>query len=160
MQTRTAISQDRDRLTKITHNGFDYTFVYDGFGNRKSVSIAGKAAVSHDYTYDAQGQLTREYDPDKKLYLGYQYDAGGNLTEVCSYPAGAEGGPEGTGTVLKRFAYGSTWKDQMTSVTMDGKTRNFTYDANGNLMNDGKYTYSWTKGSLLEKVTGDGLEAV
>ena len=63
------------------------------FGNRKSVSIAGKAAVSHDYTYDAQGQLTREYDPDKKLYLGYQYDAGGNLTEVCSYPAGAEGGP-------------------------------------------------------------------
>ena len=40
---------DRDRLTKITHNGFDYTFAYDGFGNRKSVSIAGKAAVSHDY---------------------------------------------------------------------------------------------------------------
>ena len=160
MQTWTTISQDRDRLTKITHNGFDYTFAYDGFGNRKSVSIAGKAAVSHDYTYDAQGQLTREYDPDKKLYLGYQYDAGGNLTEVCSYPAGAEGGPEGTGTVLKRFAYGSTWKDQMTSVTMDGKTRNFTYDANGNLLSDGKYTYSWTKGSLLEKVTGDGLEAV
>ncbi len=83
-----------------------------------------------------------------------------HLTEVCSYPAGAEGGPEGTGTVLKRFAYGSTWKDQMTSVTMDGKTRNFTYDANGNLLSDGKYTYSWTKGSLLEKVTGDGLEAV
>jgi len=48
----------------------------------------------------------------------------------------------------------------MTSVTMDGKTRNFTYDANGNLLSDGKYTYSWTKGSLLEKVTGDGLEAV
>ena len=43
---------------------------------------------------------------------------------------------------------------------MDGKTRNFTYDANGNLLNGGKYTYSWTKGSLLEKVTGDGLEAV
>ena len=160
MQTWTTISQDRDRLTKITHNGFDYTFAYDGFGNRKSVSIAGKAAVSHDYTYDAQGQLTREYDPDKKLYLGYQYDAGGNLTEVRSYPAGAEGGPEGTGIVLKTFAYGSTWKDQLASVTMDGKTRNFTYDANGNLLSDGKYTYSWTKGSLLEKVTGDGLEAV
>ena len=79
---------------------------------------------------------------------------------MCSYPVGAEGGPEGTGTVLKRFAYDSTWKDQLVSVTMDGKTRNFTYDANGNLLNDGKYTYSWTKGSLLEKVTGDGLEAV
>ena len=43
---------------------------------------------------------------------------------------------------------------------MDGMTRNFTYDANGNLLSDGKYTYSWTKGSLLEKVIGDGLEAV
>ena len=118
------------------------------------------SADSHTYTYDAQGQLIREYDPDKKLYLGYQYDAGGNLTEVRSYPAGAEGGPDGTGTVLKRFAYGSTWKDQLASVTMEGKTRNFTYDANGNLLSDGKYTYSWTKGSLLEKVTGDGLEAV
>ncbi|MFR3698356.1 MAG: RHS repeat domain-containing protein [Coprococcus sp.] len=63
------------------------------------------SADSHTYTYDAQGQLIREYDPDKELYLGYQYDAGGNLTEVRSYPAGAEGGPEGTGTVLKTFAY-------------------------------------------------------
>ena len=44
-------------------------------------------------------------------------------------------------------------------MTMDGTTRNFTYDANGNLLSDGKYTYSWTKGSLLAKVTGDGLEA-
>ena len=76
---RHGLQYHKKRLTKITHNGFDYTFAYDGFGNRKSVSIAGKAAVSHDYTYDAQGQLTREYDPDKKLYLGYQYDAGGNL---------------------------------------------------------------------------------
>ncbi|MFQ9345168.1 MAG: hypothetical protein ACLR2O_05730 [Coprococcus sp.] len=42
---------------------------------------------------------------------------------------------------------------------MDGTTRNFTYDANGNLLSDGKYTYSWTKGSLLAKVTGDSLEA-
>ena len=54
---RHGLQYHKKRLTKITHNGFDYTFAYDGFGNRKSVSIAGKAAVSHDYTYDAQGQL-------------------------------------------------------------------------------------------------------
>ena len=42
---------------------------------------------------------------------------------------------------------------------MDGKTRNFTYDANGNLLSDGNYTYSWTKGSQLQKVTGNGLAA-
>ena len=87
------------------------------------------------------GTADREYDPDKKRYLGYQYDAGGNLTEVRSYPAGAEGGPEGTETVRKRFAYDSAWKDQLASVTMEGKTRNFTYDANGNLLSDGKQVY-------------------
>ena len=147
------------RIKTVKNGSGTWEYAYDAWGNVSKATENG-SADSHTYTYDAQGQLTREYDPDKKLYLGYQYDAGGNLTEVRSYPAGAEGGPEGTGTVLKTFAYDSTWKDQLASVTMDGKTRNFTYDANGNLLNDGKYTYSWTKGSLLEKVTGDGLEAV
>ena len=147
------------RIKTVKNGSGTWEYAYDAWGNVSKATENG-SADSHTYTYDAQGQLIREYDPDKKLYLGYQYDAGGNLTEVRSYPAGAEGGTEGTGTVLKRFAYGSTWKDQLSSVTMDGKTRNFTYDANGSLLSDGKYTYSWTKGSLLEKVTGDGLEAV
>ena len=147
------------RIKTVKNGSGTWEYAYDAWGNVSKATENG-SADSHTYTYDAQGQLIREYDPDKKLYLGYQYDAGGNLTEVRSYPAGAEGGPEGTGTVLKTFAYDSTWKDQLASVTMDGKTRNFTYDANGNLLSDRKYTYSWTKGSLLEKVTGDGLEAV
>ena len=155
----TADGGQTGRVKTVKNGSGTWEYAYDAWGNVSKATENG-SADRHTYTYDAQGQLTREYDPDKKLYLGYQYDAGGNLTEVRSYPAGAEGGPDGTGTVLKRFAYGSTWKDQLASVTMDGKTRNFTYDANGNLLSDGKYTYSWTKGSLLEKVTGDGLEAV
>ena len=155
----TADGGQTGRVKTVKNGSGTWEYAYDAWGNVSKATENG-SADSHTYTYDAQGQLTREYDPDKKLYLGYQYDAGGNLTEVRSYPAGAEGGPEGTGTVLKTFAYDSTWKDQLASVTMEGKTRNFTYDANGNLLSDGKYTYSWTKGSLLEKVTGDGLEAV
>ena len=155
----TADGGQTGRVKTVKNGSGTWEYAYDAWGNVSKATENG-SADRHTYTYDAQGQLTREYDPDKKLYLGYQYDAGGNLTEVCSYPAGAEGGPEGTGTVLKTFAYDSTWKDQLASVTMEGKTRNFTYDANGNLLSDGKYTYSWTKGSLLEKVTGDGLEAV
>ena len=76
-----------------------------------------------------------------------------------SYPAAEGGSPEGEGTVIKKFAYGTAWKDQLAAMTVEGTTRNFTYDANGNLLSDGKYTYSWTKGSLLAKVTGDSLEA-
>ena len=124
----------------MKNGSVSWDYAYDAWGIVSKAKENG-SADSHTYTYDAQGQLTREYDPDKKRYLGYQYDAGGNLTEVRSYPARAEGGPEGTETVRKRFAYDSTWKDQLASVTMEGKTRNFTYDANGNLLSDGKQVY-------------------
>ena len=146
------------RVKTVKNGSHSENYTYDTWGNVTKVtensSQTGKA-----YAYDAQGQLIREYDPDKKVWLGYKYDAGGNLTEVRSYPAAENGDPEGEGTVIMSFAYGSAWKDQLTAMTVDGTIRNFTYDANGNLLSDGKYTYSWTKGSMLAKVTGDGLEA-
>ena len=146
------------RVKTVKNGSHSENYTYDTWGNVTKVtensSQTGKA-----YAYDAQGQLIREYDPDKKLWFGYKYDAGGNMTEVRSYPAAEGGSPEGDGTAIKKFVYGSAWKDQLTAMTVEGTTRNFTYDANGNLLSDGKYTYSWTKGSLLAKVTGDGLEA-
>ena len=146
------------RVKTVKNGSHSENYTYDIWGNVTKVtensSQTGKA-----YAYDAQGQLIREYDPDKKVWLGYKYDAGGNLTEVRSYPAAEGGSPEGEGTVIKKFAYGTAWKDQLAAMTVEGTTRKFTYDANGNLLSDGKYTYSWTKGSLLAKVTGDSLEA-
>ena len=146
------------RVKTVKNGSHSENYTYDTWGNVTKVT-ENSSQSGKIYAYDAQGQLIREYDPDKKVWLGYKYDAGGNLTEVRSYPAAEGGSPEGEGTVIKKFAYGSAWKDQLTAMTMDGTTRNFTYDANGNLLSDGKYTYSWTKGSLLAKVTGDGLEA-
>ena len=147
------------RVKTVKNGSHSENYTYDTWGNVTKVT-ENSSQSGKIYAYDAQGQLIREYDPDQKVWLGYKYDAGGNLTEVRSYPAAENGDPEGEGTVIMSFAYGSAWKDQLTAMTVDGTIRNFTYDANGNLLNDGKYTYSWTKGSLLEKVTGDGLEAV
>ena len=151
------------RIVSIEHSNGEQSSVegygYDDWGNVSRISRGGKHAPS-TFEYDAQGQLIKEVDQGQLSIFRYWYDGGGNLTEVRSYPVPESGEEEGDGTVVKKFAYDSTWKDQLVSVTMDGKTRNFTYDANGNLFSDGKYTYSWTKGSLLEKVTGDGLEAV
>ena len=146
------------RVKTVKNGSYSENYTYDTWGNVTKVT-ENSSQSGKIYAYDAQGQLIREYDPDKKVWLGYKYDAGGNLTEVRSYPAAEGGSPEGEGTVIKKFVYGTAWKDQLTAMTMDGTTRNFTYDANGNLLSDGKYTYSWTKGSLLAKVTGDGLEA-
>lgn len=151
------------RISSIEHSNGEQlsgeVYGYDDWGNVSSISRGGKYAPN-TFEYDAQGQLIKEVNQGQLSIFRYWYDGGGNLTEVRSYPVPESGEEEGDGTVVKKFTYDSTWKDQLASVTMDGKTRNFTYDANGNLLNDGKYTYSWTKGSLLEKVTGDGLEAV
>ena len=146
------------RVKTVKNGSHSENYTYDTWGNVTKVT-ENSSQTGKIYAYDAQGQLIREYDPDKKVWLGYKYDAGGNLTEVRSYPAAENGDPEGEGTVIMSFAYGSAWKDQLTAMTVDGTIRNFTYDANGNLLSDGKYTYSWTKGSMLAKVTGDGLEA-
>ena len=146
------------RVKTVKNGSHSENYTYDTWGNVTKVT-ENSSQSGKIYAYDAQGQLIREYDPDKKVWLGYKYDAGGNLTEVRSYPAAEGGSPEGEGTVIKKFAYGTAWKDQLAAMTVDGTIRKFTYDANGNLLSDGKYTYSWTKGSLLAKVTGDGLEA-
>ena len=160
---RAADGGQTGRISSIEHSNGEQSSVegygYDDWGNVSRILRGGKHAPS-TFEYDAQGQLIKEVDQGQLSIFRYWYDGGGNLTEVRSYPVPESGEEEGDGTVVKKFTYGSTWKDQLVSVTMDGKTRNFTYDANGNLLNDGKYTYSWTKGSLLEKVTGDGLEAV
>ena len=145
------------RVASIKNGSDEISYGYD---KRGYVTSATKGSIVWKYHYDASGQLIREENPVQQKTLVYQYDEGGNLLEVKSYPMTDSAEPEGSGTVEKAFTYGSTWKDQLAAVTMDGKTRTFTYDANGNMLSDGKYTYSWTKGSLLEKVTGDGLEAV
>ena len=66
-----------------------------------------------------RGQLIKEVDQgQRELFSCYWYDGGGNLTEVRSYPVPESGEEEGDGTVVKKFAYDSTWKDQLVSVTM------------------------------------------
>ena len=144
------------RVASIKNGSDEISYGYD---KRGYVTSATKGSIVWKYHYDASGQLIREENPVQQKTLVYQYDEGGNLLEVKSYPMTDSAEPESSGTVEKTFTYGSTWKDQLAAVTMDGKTRTFTYDANGNMLSDGKYTYSWTKGNLLEKVTGDGLEA-
>ena len=150
------------RVACIRNGNSDQTsslsYSYNTLGNVSRISRGGKYAPS-EYEYDAQGQLVMEVDRTQSRIFRYWYNEGGNLTEVRSYPVPESGEPEGEGTVEKQFVYSNVWKDQLTAVTMDGRTRNFTYDANGNLLSDGNYTYSWTKGSQLQKVTGNGLAA-
>ena len=141
---RHGLQYHKKRLTKITHNGFDYTFAYDGFGNRKSVSIAGKAAVSHDYEAKNGNLLKSTYANGWEV--AYTYD---NLDRVTEVKASKDGTSYTIGRYIydklgriarfvdgqvsgKSCTYGYDLTDRLCEAVFDdGTAYRYTYDANG-----------------------------
>ena len=119
---------------------YPYTYTYDDNGNITKVVQSG---VTTSYTYDALGQLTRVDDGMEGATWFYTYDQGGNILTKKKYVNGVE-------SESKTFTYGnSSWKDQLTAV--NGVA--ITYDAIGNPLNDGTWTYSWSNGRQLTRMT-------
>ena len=82
----------------------------------------------------------------------YTYDRGGNILSK-SYYAYTTGTP---GTAVDTIAYSytdSNWKDKLTSY--DGNA--ITYDAIGNPLSDGTWTYTWEKGRQLTQMSKNGM---
>ena len=49
------------RLESITHNGFNYNFLYDKFGNTSSIAIGNRNRISHTYGDNNGLLLSSEY---------------------------------------------------------------------------------------------------
>ena len=140
------------RVTSIKNGSETITYGYDARGYVTSETKGGK---TRRYHYDAKGQLIREDDPVQGKTFFYSYDTGGAMTEIRAYAMTDAKDLTGLHYEKKTFGRGGAWTDQM--LTVDGQV--YTYDAVGNLLADGKRTYTWQMGSQLAKVTGDGLEA-
>ena len=63
-------------VSKITHNGFSYSFNYDVFYNLVSTKIGNVTVASH--TYDSNGNLTKTAFANGD-YFEYTYDDYGNI---------------------------------------------------------------------------------
>ena len=66
-------------VSKITHNGFSYSFNYDVFYNLVSTKIGNVAITSN--TYDSNGNLTKTTYANGD-YLEYAYDNYGNISVI------------------------------------------------------------------------------
>ena len=80
----------------------------------------------------------------------YEYDRGGNILNKKRYAYTI-----GTlGPVLQTITYGydTTWKDKL--VSYNGAT--ITYDAIGNPLSDGTWTYVWENGRQLKQMSTSG----
>ena len=129
-------------------------YVYDDVGNLKEIrESTGDFNKLVEYAYDSQNQLTSEAyykSGETKAYLTYYYtyDTAGNLLTVSQ----KEGD---TTTLLQTYTYGDAqWNDLLTAV--NGQA--ITYDASGNPLSYGGWSFGWQNGRQLKTAskTSDG----
>ena len=135
-------------VKKITQNGISFEYEYDSRGN---ITSEKRGNLTTTYQYDALGQLIRVNDPHENATWVYNYDRGGNILSKVKYAYTT--GAVGTAIETIPYVYGdSNWKDKLTSY--NGQT--ITYDAIGNPLNDGTWTYTWQAGRQLKQMNAEG----
>ena len=103
------------------------------------------------YAYDAPRQLIRVNDPHENATWVYNYDRGDNILSKVKYAYTT--GTLGTAVETIPYAYGdANWKDKLTAYNGTA----ITYDAIGNPLNDGSWTYEWAVGRQLKKISREG----
>ena len=145
-------------VSQISQTGRTHVYTYNDAGSIATDRYGGKTTR---YTYDKIGQLVRVDDPHDTAEGStgttwtYEYDRGGNLTAKGSRAHTTDESP-GAANNTYALTYGaSAWKDKMTAY---GGTA-ITYDAMGNPLSDGTWTYTWTNGRQLQGMTKTGTSA-
>ena len=142
-------------VASITQPGCNCGYGYDDNGNIASATLNGKWT---GYTYDALGQLIQVNDHSDTrsgkngTTWKYTYDLGGNILKKERFAYADTTTPLETVT----YEYGdAAWRDKLTAVNGN----DIAYDAIGNPLNDGTWTYTWQNGRQLQKMQKAGVTA-
>ena len=142
-------------VSSITQPGCNCGYGYDDNGNIASATLNGKWT---GYTYDALGQLIQvnDHSDTRSGASGttwkYTYDLGGNILKKERFAYADTTNPLETVT----YTYGdANWRDKLTAVNGNA----IAYDAIGNPLNDGTWTYTWQNGRQLQKMQKSGVTA-
>ena len=142
-------------VASITQPGCNCGYGYDDNGNIASATLNGKWT---GYTYDELGQLIQVNDHsdtrsgENGTTWKYTYDLGGNILKKERFAYDDTTNPLETVT----YTYGdANWRDKLTAV--NGST--IRYDAIGNPLSDGTWTYTWQNGRQLQKMQKAGVTA-
>ena len=142
-------------VSSITQPGCNCGYGYDDNGNIASATLNGKWT---GYTYDELGQLIQVNDHsdtrsgENGTTWKYTYDLGGNILKKERFAYADTTNPLETVT----YTYGdANWRDKLTAV--NGST--IRYDAIGNPLSDGTWTYTWQNGRQLQKMQKSGVTA-
>ena len=142
-------------VASITQPGCNCGYGYDDNGNIASATLNAKWT---GYTYDELGQLIQVNDHsdtrsgENGTTWKYTYDLGGNILKKERFVYNDTTNPLETVT----YEYGdANWRDKLTAV--NGST--IRYDAIGNPLSDGTWTYTWQNGRQLQKMQKAGVTA-
>ena len=142
-------------VASITQPGCNCGYGYDDNGNIASATLNGKWT---GYTYDALGQLIQVNDHsdtrsgENGTTWKYAYDLGGNILKKERFAYADTTTPLETVT----YEYGdANWRDKLTAVNGNA----IRYDAIGNPLSDGTWTYTWQNGRQLQKMQKSGVTA-
>ena len=142
-------------VASITQPGCNCGYGYDDNGNIASATLNGKWT---GYTYDELGQLIQVNDHsdtrsgENGTTWKYTYDLGGNILKKERFVYNDTTTPLETVT----YEYGdANWRDKLTAVNGNA----IAYDAIGNPLNDGTWTYTWQNGRQLQKMQKAGVTA-
>jgi len=133
------------RLTQVAQGGLAVGLGYDAANRRMSLSYPNGTNTS--YTYDVASRLTtiNHIGPGGLIEaLTYQYDAAGNRTSLTRN--------NGTASLLPSAVASASYDVANEQTAFAGAT--LTYDANGNLTNDGVNSYQWDARNRLIGMTG------
>ena len=142
-------------VASITQPGCNCGYGYDDNGNIASATLNGKWT---GYTYDELGQLIQVNDHsdtrsgENGTTWKYTYDLGGNILKKERFAYADTTTPLETVT----YTYGdANWRDKLTAVNGNA----IAYDAIGNPLSDGTWTYTWQNGRQLQKMQKAGVTA-
>ena len=142
-------------VSSITQPGCNCGYGYDDNGNIASATLNGKWT---GYTYDELGQLIQVNDHsdtrsgENGTTWKYTYDLGGNILKKERFVY------NDTTTPLESIIYeygDANWRDKLTAVNGNA----IRYDAIGNPLSDGTWTYTWQNGRQLQKMQKAGVTA-
>ncbi len=137
-----------NRLIEITQASAAVTLAYDNASRRMSLQLPN--GVTENYSYDLASELTGIVYKLGMTTLGnltYVYDADGRRTSMGGTYARTD---LGLPPVLAQRIYNAD--NQL--IQWGGVT--LTYDANGNLTNDGSNAYGWNARNQLASISGGG----
>jgi YD repeat-containing protein len=144
-QTQVSYSWDNaNRLTGITQGTASVGFQYDNANRRTQLTLPNGVTVAYSYDSDSRvSGITYTAGSTQLGGLSYSYDADGRRTAI---------GGSLAATNLPTAVSGNTFNADNEMTAFNGTA--MTYDANGNLTNDGTNTYAWDARNHLSAITG------